>query len=156
MSAKRRPIGYLLKHLDRLIEDGFERTLIDEGFTRRHWQLLNVVHEGPATRDAAAAKLASFLVEGRTELDRAVDDLARRGLVSADDDTLSLTDEGERAFGSVQDKLSEFRGLVTKGLDEDEYGRAVDALERMAGNLEAYAEPLAAPHAFGVHDSIGV
>lgn len=155
MSAKRRPIGYWLKHLDRLIEDGFERTLIDEGFTRRHWQLLNVVHEGSTTRDAAAAKMAPFLVDGQVELDRAVDDLERRGLVSAHDGGLSLTDEGRRAFRSVQDKVAEFRGLVSKGLDEDEYDRVVDALERMAGNLEEYAEPLTVPGSFGQQDSVG-
>lgn len=156
MSAKRRPIGYWLKHLDRLIEDGFERTLIDEGFTRRHWQLLNVVQEGPTTRDTAAAKMASFLVDGRVELDRAVDDLGRRGLIAAhDDDTLSLTEEGERAFAAVQAKVGEFRMLVTKGLDEDEYDRVVDALERMAGNLEKYVE-LTVPGSFDQQDSVGV
>lgn len=157
MSAKRRPIGYWLKRLDRLIEDGFQRTLIDEGFTRRHWQLLNVVNEGPTTRDAAAGKMASFLVDGRVELDRAVDDLERRGLVTAHaDDTLSLTDEGERALRSVEEKVADFRKLVTKGLDEDEYDRIVDALERMAGNLEEYAEPLTVPGSFGQQDSVGV
>lgn len=157
MSAKRRPIGYWLKHLDRLIEDGFERTLIDEGLTRRHWQLLNVLHDGPTTRDSAAGRMASFLVDGRVELDRAVDDLGRRGLVGAHDhDTLSLTDEGERAFRSVQDKIAEFRRLVSKGLDDDEYDRVVDALERMAGNLEAYAEPVTVPGSFVQQDSVGV
>jgi DNA-binding MarR family transcriptional regulator len=157
MSAKRRPIGYWLKRLDRLIEDGFERTLIDQGLTRRHWQLLNVVHEGPTTRGAATGKMASFLVDGRVELDRAVDDLSRRGLVTAhDDDTLSLTDEGERAFKGVQEKVGEFRKLVTKGLGEDEYDKIVDALERMTGNLEAYVDPVTVAGSFGQQDSVGV
>jgi hypothetical protein len=43
VEENRRPIGYWLKHLDRLIEDTFERTLSMEGLTRRHWQVLNTL-----------------------------------------------------------------------------------------------------------------
>ena len=45
----RRPIGYRVKELDRLLEEFFCRALGPEGCTRRHWQLLNVLEVGPVT-----------------------------------------------------------------------------------------------------------
>ena len=49
MTGDGRPIGYWLKHLDRLIEATFDRTLADVGLGRRHWQTLNTLAGGPAT-----------------------------------------------------------------------------------------------------------
>ena len=63
MAEDRRPIGYWLKHLDRLIEGNFERTLASEGLTRRHWQALNTLRTRPSTRAEIAAALAPFLGE---------------------------------------------------------------------------------------------
>ena len=44
-----RPIGFWLKLVDRLIDDGFARTLEEHGVTRRQWQLLNVLSRQRAT-----------------------------------------------------------------------------------------------------------
>jgi hypothetical protein len=59
----RRPIGYWLKHLDRLIEDNFDRLLASEGLTRRHWQLLNTLHRGPSTHEELAEAVAPFVTD---------------------------------------------------------------------------------------------
>lgn len=62
MRDERRPIGYWLKHLDRLIEGNFERTLASDGLTRRHWQVLNTLSTGSRTEAEIVDALAPFLV----------------------------------------------------------------------------------------------
>jgi hypothetical protein len=60
MEPERRPIGYWLKHLDRLIDQAFERALDADGLTRRHWQVLNTLAAGPSTNAALTAALQPF------------------------------------------------------------------------------------------------
>ena len=61
MEPERRPIGYWLKHLDRLIDQAFERALDADGLTRRHWQVLNTLAAGPSTNAALTAALQPFV-----------------------------------------------------------------------------------------------
>ena len=49
MDAEDRPLGYWLKQVDRLLDDAFDRVLRDEGVTRRHWHVLNVLRRGART-----------------------------------------------------------------------------------------------------------
>jgi hypothetical protein len=44
------PIGYWLKRLDRAIDGALEPTLAAQNLTRRHWQTMNFLHQGRATR----------------------------------------------------------------------------------------------------------
>jgi hypothetical protein len=44
----RRPIGFWLKLVDRLIDERLGAPL--GTLSRRHWQVMNVVHHGPATQ----------------------------------------------------------------------------------------------------------
>src|SRR5215813_2415405 len=60
-SASHRPIGYWLKHLDRLIEDTFSRALAEQGLTRRHWQVLNTLAREPAGPAELTKALDPFL-----------------------------------------------------------------------------------------------
>jgi hypothetical protein len=43
------PIGFRLKLVDRLIDDGFDAVLGDARLTRRHWQVLNLLQTELAT-----------------------------------------------------------------------------------------------------------
>jgi hypothetical protein len=56
-----RPIGYWLKHLDRLIDDSFSRALAADELTRRHWQVLNTLARGPASPAELTQALEPFL-----------------------------------------------------------------------------------------------
>ena len=59
--AERRPIGFWLKLVDRLIDEGFDAVLGDAGLTRRHWQVLNLLQTEPATLQRIDTQLAPFL-----------------------------------------------------------------------------------------------
>src|SRR4029450_9529752 len=63
MEQDRRPIGYWLKHLDRPIEETFERPLSSTGLTRRHWQVLNTLNSGRTTNVELAVALRPFVVD---------------------------------------------------------------------------------------------
>src|SRR6476646_7859095 len=89
-----RPIGYWLKHLDRLIADSFSRALAADELTRRHWQVLNTLARGPA-------RLATT-----------VDDLIGRGWVSRDQhDRLCLTAGGRTAHQITRQRVRQTRDL---------------------------------------------
>ena len=66
---ERKPIGYWLKELDRLIEGTLDRTLADEGVTRRDWQVLNALETAPAPRDAVVDALRPFWGERAADPD---------------------------------------------------------------------------------------
>ncbi len=79
MADERRPIGYWLKHLDRLIERSFESTLASEPLTRRHWQVLNTSHARPSTHAEIASALAPVLGDDPVAARRASEVLVSRG-----------------------------------------------------------------------------
>jgi hypothetical protein len=77
----RRPIGFWLKLVDRLIDEGFEAAFGEAGLTRRHWQVLNLLQAAPATVQQADERLAPFLGGGEPTTRPVLDDLHARGWV---------------------------------------------------------------------------
>jgi hypothetical protein len=57
------PIGYWLKRLDRAIDGALDPTLAAEDLTRRHWQTMNFLQEGPGDAPALA-EVTSTVVTG--------------------------------------------------------------------------------------------
>jgi hypothetical protein len=136
MKTADKPIGYWLKHLDRLIEDRFDATLGAAGLARRHWQVLNVLHAGPATDTDLAESLRPFWTEGDLAVDEVVAELARRDWAAvADDGRWALTTRGVAAHAEVSAKVGAARRAIADGISADEYVRTVDTLRRMAENL---------------------
>ncbi|GAA0635946.1 MarR family winged helix-turn-helix transcriptional regulator [Sporichthya brevicatena] len=131
-----RPLGYWVKHLDNLLETSLDRVLARSGIRRRHWQVLNVLREGPRDRaQIAEAMLAFWLPASVTQTD-VVDDLVRRGWAEIDGDLYALTSDGEEAHSRVSLDVATLRAQVTQGFSADEYAAVVNALARMAENLE--------------------
>ena len=64
MNMPRQPIGYWLKHLDRLIDRAFEQSLGASNLSRRHWQVLNTLIERPVAVRGLAETLAPFIGGG--------------------------------------------------------------------------------------------
>ncbi len=135
----RQPIGYWLKHLDRLIEDTFERALATERLTRRHWQTLNAVQSGPVTQAGLDEALAPFLADDPDGARAAVDDLVARGWMERSGGPLRLTAVGEVAFAGVRATVTATRRQVMDGVSPEEYSAVVDVLRRMSANLEPAA-----------------
>ena len=139
-SADRRPIGYWLKHLDRLIEDTFSRTLTEQGLTRRHWQVLNTLAHDPAGDAELTKALEPFLRDDQARQAAVVADLIRRDWVSRDHDgRLLLTRHGLAAHQRTQEQVQQARGLMVQGISAAEYTAVVDVLSQMAANLETGA-----------------
>src|SRR4051812_33335026 len=91
----RPPIGFLLRTLDGLIDQRFERTLGAHGVTRRQWQLLRTLDDGAAPLDALNAAVAPFLdVDSGETAARHLGPLVERGAVTSADDVYELTDAG--------------------------------------------------------------
>jgi DNA-binding MarR family transcriptional regulator len=135
-SANCRPIGYWLKHLDRLIEDTFSRTLTEQGLTRRHWQVLNTLAREPASDAELTKTLEPFLRDDRAGQAAVVTDLIRRDWVSRDDGRMRLTGHGRAAHQRTQEQVQQTRGLMVQGISAGEYTAAIDTLTKMAANLE--------------------
>jgi DNA-binding MarR family transcriptional regulator len=136
MADGRRPIGYWLKEIDRLIEEDFGRLLAGEQLTRRHWQVLNTVAARPVGQTELDEKLAPFVSDDQPSTAPVVADLAARGwLATTADGSFALTADGVAAHTSLHDKVTANRIRLTQGITADEYAAVVDLLERMAANL---------------------
>jgi DNA-binding MarR family transcriptional regulator len=135
-----RPIGYWLKHLDRLIDDSFSRALAADELTRRHWQVLNTAARGPASPAELTQALEPFLRDDPAQLATTVNDLTRRGWVSRDQDgRLCLTPGGRAAHQKTRDRVRQNRDLLIRGVSADEYAAVTATLARMAANLQTSA-----------------
>lgn len=129
------PIGYWLKHLDRLIENDLDRVLAAQSLGRRHWQVLHSLHTDPGTIADLDRRLAPFLDEGEYSVTPVVEQLRQRGWVEGLV-SLSLSTAGESAHEGLFARVSDSRRRIARGISDAEYRTAVDVLERMSANLE--------------------
>jgi DNA-binding MarR family transcriptional regulator len=138
MERDGQPIGWWLKHLDRLIERAFDEALTEARLERRHWQILNVVARHPATRGAIADALAPFWDRADTELDPLLQDLESRGLLQqVADGRWVCTPAGTPVHAAASARVETIRGRLARGITAEEYERTIDVLSRMAANLES-------------------
>ena len=132
----RRPIGFWLKLVDRLLDEGFERLLDDAGLTRRHWQVLTALQPGPVTVQELDARLAPFLDRREPSTGPVLDDLAACGWATRTaDGRAAVTPAGAAAHERLLADVSAHRRRITDGITAEEYRATVAILERMAANL---------------------
>lgn len=154
-----RPIGYWVKLLDRLIEGSFDVLLGDTGLGRRHWQLLNVLGDGPASRAEIDRALAPFRPEPTpgdrtgplhdrpvagpggdqpaTGISTALDELVRRGWARAEpDDRWTRTPAGDQATAALRERVAAHRRQITDGVSPEAYRTTLATLTRMCTNLD--------------------
>lgn len=136
-----KPIGYWLKHLHNLLEKQFDATLADVGLGRRHWQILNTLARGHATRDELMVALAPFWTQGEPDLAEVLEDVTARGWtrpgMPAEANLLTLTNEGRAAHADIAARVEATRAAVLKGLTPEQYTETVRIMSVMAGNVEA-------------------
>ena len=131
-----RPIGYWLKKLDRLIDGQFERQLGEAGLSRRQWQLLNLLEDGPRSAPELQTELEPFLQDEPDELSEALSGLITRSWAASQDNVVSLTETGQAQFGLVRTKVTQLRQSSMAGISPEEYQVTIGVLSRMAANLE--------------------
>ncbi|GEL17794.1 hypothetical protein [Pseudonocardia asaccharolytica] len=129
-----KPIGWWLRHVDGLIERGFEAALVDEGATRRQWQVLNVLADGAAEVAAIEAALAPFLAEAG-DAEAVLAALAARGWVRIDGPSVALAPDGAAARERMTAAVRRHRARTVQGIGEQEYASLIATLRRMADNL---------------------
>jgi DNA-binding MarR family transcriptional regulator len=134
-TGSERPIGYWLKELDRLIDQQFERQLEEAGLSRRQWQLLNLLEDGPRSIPELESELEPFLQDDPDDLSEAISGLVTRGWADSQDNVVTLTETGRAQFGRVKTKVAELRQDLMIGISADEYRATIDVLARMAANL---------------------
>ncbi|HEX2342008.1 MAG TPA: hypothetical protein VHI98_16150 [Vicinamibacterales bacterium] len=138
MEPERRPIGYWLKHLDRLIDEAFERALDADGLTRRHWQVLNTLAAGPSTAAALTAALQPFVQEDAKAVEVIIKDFFDRGWVrNVPDGGVEISERGRAVHEAAMKRVAETRQDLRRGITDDEYVSVVRILQRMASNLES-------------------
>jgi DNA-binding PadR family transcriptional regulator len=130
------PIGYWLKRLDRAIDGALDAPLAAEELTRRHWQTLNFLHEGPSDAPALAEALRPFWGQGAITLDEVLGDLERRVLVANDGARYTLTAAGTATRAKLAEQVDATRRRLVDGVTREDYLATVEVLQRMTANLE--------------------
>lgn len=130
---QQRPIGWWIKRLDAVLEQALDTTVAGEGLTRRHWQVMHGLAEGPVPADALRAALADF----PGDIGAVVDDLVERGWASRRPvGDVELTADGVGVHGRAAEAVGRVRRCLADGLSAEEYGRTVGVLGRMVTNVE--------------------
>jgi len=136
--ADRKPIGYWLKELDRLIETTLDRALAEEGVTRRDWQVLNALQPDPTPRADVIESLRPFWGVDAADPDAVLDGLIARGWALRDpSDRYTLSPEGDAARAALLEKVKALRAAIADGITPEQYNTTIDTLGRMAQNLQA-------------------
>ena len=138
-SAKHKPIGYWLKHADKVITEHVDRVLSEYGFTRSRWQVLNIVYQaGTTTRSGVFDAMQTFM--DAPQLDEIIEGFLEEGwlVMSGEGDgaRLTLTDAGKAKRESIFRLQRDVRRRAMQGITEREYATVIDVLERMVRNLE--------------------
>ncbi|MFI6363670.1 MarR family winged helix-turn-helix transcriptional regulator [Nocardia sp. NPDC050630] len=132
--AAQRPIGYWLKELDRRIDARFEDDLAASGLTRRHWQILHSLAEGPRSASDVRDGLAPFWKDP-SEWGVQLAQLVARGDITDDSGTLALTEAGHTTHHQAFTLIGKRRRAMLDGITDDQYVETVRLLERMAENM---------------------
>jgi DNA-binding MarR family transcriptional regulator len=139
-----RPIGFWLKLVDRLIDDGFARTLEEHGVTRRQWQLLNILDTNAATGEQPSAAIRPFLqgeagaaaeVGEPATAEENLDELMESDWVVLEGELYALTERGRTLFEKLRVIVGGLRERASEGVSEADYATTLLTLERMATNL---------------------
>jgi len=138
MAGNDRPIGFWLKLVDRLIDDRFARVIEEHGITRRQWQLLRTLANGPATGAELDARVAPFLpAETGESSQEHLAELVDSGWVAIETDAerYAITEQGTLALGRLTAVVDGIRDALAEGFTREEYDATVASLARMARNL---------------------
>lgn len=130
----RRPIGYWVRLLDRLLDDDLAATLEPEGLTRRSWQVLNLLRASPRGAEGVAAAVRPFISD-QAEIDVVIDSLIAQGLVERDREIVQLTAAGTAELGRVLRLVSQRRAQMMENIEGEQYLATIAALMQMAKNL---------------------
>lgn len=136
MATDERPIGFWLKLVDQLVDDQFGASFEEHGVTRRQWQMMNLLTDGPASEKQLTDGLKPFfpVVEPGTSVEL-IEELRESGWVALDEDQYQLTDLGRRSLENLRGAVERIREQLTENVSDDEYTALVAVLQRMATNL---------------------
>jgi DNA-binding MarR family transcriptional regulator len=127
--------------LDRAIDGALDPTLAAEDLSRRHWQTMNFLHQGPSDAPALAEALRPFWGEGAITLDEVLSDLEHQALVTNDEGRYALTAAGTATRAKLASQVDATRRRLVGGVTREEYRATVEVLQRMTANLEGKGTP---------------
>ena len=133
--TQRRPIGFWLKLLDRLIDDNLGQALRDGGLSRRQWQVLNVAQQDRPDRATLDDRLAPFAHDSLETVATALAELIEHGMLNDNGSRIELTAAGVAAFEKATASAKSARTLLMNGIAGEQYQATVSTLETMCRNL---------------------
>ncbi|MEF3403168.1 MarR family winged helix-turn-helix transcriptional regulator [Agromyces sp. CCNWLW203] len=125
-SASPRPFGFWLKVIDRRLDEAMSDLFAEEGLTRRDWRRLNLV-AGTVTDPRMSENLAA-----RPER---VEPLVERGWIEGEPGAWRLTEAGEAARASLQERVATLRAKVAGAVSPEDFATTMASLEAIAGEL---------------------
>lgn len=129
-------MGFWLKLVDQLVDEQFGASFEEHGLTRRQWQMMNLLTNGPATGPELSDQLRPFFPPVETGSSaELIDELVDSGWVAVREGEYSLTDLGSRSLQNLRGAVERIREQLTEEVSEEEYTALVSVLKRMAGNL---------------------
>ncbi|QTX03367.1 MarR family winged helix-turn-helix transcriptional regulator [Agromyces archimandritae] len=125
-SAPRRPLGALLKRVDRLIRREFDELFAGRGLTRGDWRRLNLI-AGLVDDPEAADRL-----ERRPDR---VERLVARGWVAGRPGERRLTDDGRTALDELTGQVSGLRARIAGTVSDEDFRTTLRTLASIADEL---------------------
>jgi len=141
-STKQPPLGYWLKHAYEVITKHVNHVLSEQGFTRFHWQVLNIVYEAGTIARKDVFNTMKTLIQAR-QFDEILYGFVKQGWLierrDGDATALMLTDAGKTKRDTIFNLQREVRSRAMQGITDQDYATVLDVLQCIVNNLEETA-----------------
>lgn len=140
-----RPIAFWLKLVDGLLDERMTELLEEHGLTRRQWQLMTVLMNGPSTIDDLEERVRPLRQldhggettdagSGRTAADH-LSELVESKWIEVSTERYALTDRGRIAYENLTVRVSGLQADLAGAVSPEEHKVLADLLGRMAQHL---------------------
>ena len=137
MEPSDKALGYWVARLDEALESCLTSVLAGCGLTRRQWQVLNTLADGPLPPAAVHEALRPWLDAPRSGArENELAALVGRGFISYENQLLALSKAGRDKHAAALEAIRRSRHELSAGIGIDEYAMALSVLQRMTINAE--------------------
>jgi len=134
--AHDRPIGFWIKAADKVLDQTIDRLHVEEGFTRRRWQIFNTIAQyGSISITGLSSGLSAMLASEDVQLE--LDALTEQGVLNRLGDVLSISRNGLEVHHRLVASQEALRKKAMRGISDEDYRAALRCLSTIVGNLEA-------------------
>lgn len=134
LENKNLPIGYWIRLVDQLLNEGIDRIHAAYNLTRSQWQILNTIFEQSAIEEVELLAIMKPFMDS-SKVKEIINQFKAKGLIINTGNLISLSDKGKIQHANCFERQKEFRQQAMKDIPREDCQHTVQTLQRIVDNL---------------------